>query len=393
MRFFFFVLIAVLTTAHVARPLSQSKSGETAKEVLQKLLEKVNSYERISYNYYRSINYFSESYHSETSGTTFFDFKSSDTTLGFRYQLENEQYNMVYNGAEAFHLNKKEKTIKIYYKPKHRDFASLSLLANSIVTLKRALPAIIEDNEIVKTLTDTSIGNKSYYLASFVLQNKTLSGLGSFDMTTIKRTFFYKIVVDKASYLPLHVIQTNDGEPKDYMLTSFTEFKSNPSIPSELSWYYSTYLNDYKPASQKKLTLIHPNTMALAWQLSFFNSDDSIQLSNLKGNVVLLEFWIKNCGYCIAAVPKLNALLERYKGKKLQVIGINTHDTKDDINNFYKKNQPKFKTVYDNNGKVTTDYGVEAFPTVVLIDKNGVVLYAGSFDQEQLEGLLKASFK
>ena len=225
------------------------------------------------------------------------------------------------------------------------------------------------------------------------MQNKTLSGLGSFDTTTIKRKFFYKIVVDKAGFLPLHIIQTNDAEPKDYMLTSFTDFKSAVNTPSELSWYYSTYLNDYKPASQKQLALIQLNTTAPDWQLIFLNSNDSIRLSNLKGKVVLLEFWIKNCGYCIAAVPKLNALLEKYKGKKFQVIGINTLDTKDDINNFYKKNQPKFKTVYDYNGKVTTGYGVDAFPTIVLIDKNGVVLYAGNFDQEQLDNSLKAALK
>jgi len=147
----------------VTPPEPQRKSNENANEVLQNLLHKLNSYESSSYNYYRSINYFSENYHNETSGTTFLDFKSSDTTLGFRYQLENEQYKMVYNGAESFSLNKKNKTIKINYKPKLSDFASLSFFVNSIVTLKKALPVIIADNELVKTLADTTISNKRYY--------------------------------------------------------------------------------------------------------------------------------------------------------------------------------------------------------------------------------------
>lgn len=393
MKLFAIILTCLFTTIFNAQTLHSQKQDETAVTVLRKLLDKLNSYQTISYHYYRSINYFSEDYHNEANGTTFLDFGSSDEILGSKYQLETEQYKMVFNGAEAFNLNKKEKTIRIYYKPKPTDFASLSLFANSIVTLKKGLPAIIADKEITKTLADTSIAGKSYYLVTFVLQNNTLSGTGTFDKTTIKRTFFYKIVIDKASYLPLQVNQTNDAQPKDYMLTTFTDFQSNASSPSEHSWYYSTYLNEYKPASQKKLTLVQPNTTAVNWQLPSFDSNDSIKLSNLKGNVVLLEFWIKNCGYCIAAVPKLNALLEKYNGKKLQVIGINAQDNKNDINNFYKRTQPKFKIVYDDDGKVTTSYGVDAFPTVVLLDKKGDILYAGSFDQEQLDNLMKSALK
>lgn len=269
----------------------------------------------------------------------------------------------------------------------------LGLFLNSVITLKKALPAIVADNGIVKTLSDTAIGNKKYHLVSLILQNKTLGSLGTFDTATIKKTFFYKIVIDKSSFLPLHIIQTNDAQLKDYQLTSFTNINLNFGNHAELSWYYSTYLTDYKPASEKQLILVRPNTTAHDWGLSSFDSSDSVRLSKLKGKVVLLEFWKKNCGYCIAAVLKLNAIVERYNGKKLQIIGINSHDTKKDINNFYKKNQPKFKTVYDTIGKVTTDYGVEAFPTMVLIDKKGIILYAGSLDLKQLGSLLKRTLK
>ncbi len=392
MRLLATILIFLITAAFNAQPSFQNQSEETATEVLQKLLDKLNSYGTISYHSYRSINYFSENYHNETNGTVFLDFKISDTTLGFRYQLETEQSKLIFNGTESFYLNKKEKTIKINNKPKLADFASLSLFVNSVVTIKKVLPAIIADAAVTKTLTDTPINNRSYHLVSFVLQNKTISGLGNFTPTTIKRNFLYKVAIDKETFLPSLVIQTNDAEPKDYMLTSFTEFKPDVNAPSELSWYYSTYTNDYKPASEKRLTLIKQNTVAPDWQSGYFNNN-SVTLSKLKGNVVLLEFWIKNCGYCIAAVPKVNALIGKHKGEKLQVIGINMHDSKEDMNSFYQRNQPNFKTVYDNNGKITNDYGVEAFPTVVLIDKKGSVLYSGDFDQEQIERLLKMLLK
>ncbi|HKZ67934.1 MAG TPA: TlpA disulfide reductase family protein [Chitinophagaceae bacterium] len=386
------ILIFLLTTAFIARPVYEGKSYKTASEVLQKLSDKINSCRTISYNYYRSINYFSENYHNETTGTTFLDFQSTETILGFKYQLENEQSRMIYNGAESFYLNKKDKTIKINYKPKLSDFTSLSFFVNSIVTLKKALPVLIEDKEIVKTLTDTTIDNKSFHMVSFVLHNKTMSGLGTFSAITLKRDFLYKIIVDKEAFLPLHVIQTNNVEPKDYMITSFSNITSNGNSPSEVSWYYSTYTKDYKPASEKTLVLIKQNTVAPDWRLPYVDNNDSITLSNLKDKVILLEFWIKNCGYCVAAVPKLNSLMEKYKTKKFQIIGINTYDTKEDIDNFYQRTNPIFKTAFDNM-KVTHDYGVQAFPTVVLIDKKGVVLYSGNYDQEQLDKLIKNALK
>lgn len=367
--------------------------SDTTKDVLQKLSEKLNSYKTLSYKYHRSINYVSENYQSETNGTTFLDFNTSNSILGFRYQLENDQYKMIYNGAEAFHLNKKDRTLKVYYKPKLSDFSSISLFVNSIVTLKNALPIIIADDAIQKTLADTTIDNKTHHLVTFVLENKTLSGLGNFDVITLKRNFYYKFIIDKITFLPLLVIQTNNAEPKDYVLTSFTVLRTNADAPSDLSWYYSAYTTEYNPALEKKLALIKPNTLAPDWQLPYFDSNESVSLSKLKGNVVLLEFWIKNCGYCITSVPKLNTLIEKYKDQGLQIVGINRHDTKEDMDFFYRKHQPRFKTVNDNNGKVTVEYGVDAFPTIVLIDKQGTVLFAGSFDDQQIEELIRTALK
>ena len=204
---------------------------------------------------------------------------------------------------------------------------------------------------------------------------------------TLKRDFVYRIIIDKKTFLPLHIIQTNNAEPKDYMLTSFSNIVLNDSGPSDLSWYYSTYISDFKLAAENALVLIKPNTAAPDWELPGFHSNEVRSLSSLKGKVVLLEFWIKNCGYCIAAVPRLNALIEKYNSKKLEVIGINMHDSKEDISSFYQRNNPRFMTVYDKK-KITTDYGVEAFPTVVLIDEKGVVLYSGHYDQDQLDKLI-----
>ena len=329
------ILILLLMTAFIAGAAYQSKAQNTGSDVLQKVSDKLNSCQTISYDYYRSVNAFSEDYHSEISGTTFLDFENADTVLGFKFQLESEQGKTIYNGAESFYLNKKDKTIKISYNPALDDFEPLSFFVNSVVTLKKVLPTLIADKEIAKTLSDTTISNKRFYLVSFVLHDKTITSLGTLSDIILKRDFLYKLIVDEESFLPISIIQTNNAAPKDYLLTSFSNIISSGIDIAEDSWYYSTYTKDYKPASEETLVLIKQNTASPDWQLPLFDSNDTIALSNLKGKVVLLEFWIKNCGYCVAAVPKINALVEKYKAHNFEVIGINSHDTKEEMNSFY----------------------------------------------------------
>ncbi|MEJ7822821.1 MAG: hypothetical protein WKF85_10895 [Chitinophagaceae bacterium] len=107
--------------------------------------------------------------------------------------------------------------------------------------------------------------NETYIpAADFYDKNKSI--LGTFTATTIKRNFLYKIVIEKESFLPLQVIQTNNVELNDYLLTTFSNIATNTNTLPELSWYYSTYTSDYKPASEKTISLIKKNTIAPVWQ-------------------------------------------------------------------------------------------------------------------------------
>jgi len=379
--------------AFITGAVSPGNAQKPADQLLQQLSDKLNNCQTISYHYFRGNHYFSEDYHYETAANTFIDFQSENTILGFKFQLENEEVGLIYNGTESFQLNKKEKTLKTNNKPSLDDFASTSFWVNSLVTLQKVLPVLIADKTLEKTLADTLIGLKHFHLLSFVLQNKTISGLGSFSPITLKRAFLYRLILDKETLLPLQVIQTNDAAPADYMLTSFSDVQINGAAPTELSWYPSTYSNTYQPALDEKILVpIEKNTLAPDWQLPWADTNDSIALHQLKGKVVMLEFWMKNCGHCIEAVPALNALAEKYKNKKFELIGINAHDSKENIQAFYQRTKPNFKTAIDHM-KVTLNYGIQGFPTVVLLDKKGVVLYAGGYDQELLETLIFKALK
>lgn len=382
----------LLTTAFIPTVNESISQNETANSVLQKTYDKLSKIQTLKYDYYREINYKSEDYRAEYGCTKFLDFQNKDSIIGFTFQLDNDQSKQVYNGKEDFFLDKKKKSLKLNSNPNYGDFISLSAFLNSILTLKQAIPSIIRDNDIEKTLKDTTIQDLDYYLVTLTSKNKVLSSFGKFESITIKRDFYYKLFIDKSSFLPKKIIQTNNAEPNDFMLTDFKNISYDIPTPTELSWYYSSYLNDFKILNVKETVTIKAKTKAPIFNLAYVNKKDSLKLSSLKGNIVLLEFWIKNCGYCISAVPKLNSLITKFEKREFKVVGINSEDNNKDIELFYKKNTPVFKTVVGNS-KINEAYGIDAFPTVVLIDKKGVVLYSGNLDIENLQTLIENNLK
>lgn len=367
----------------------QTPNNFTADSILQKMSYELNSLKNISYNYQLELNYTSENYQAKLAGNVYLDFQSKDTIIGLKYQIENEDSKDVFNGTEKFDLNKKDLIINVDNQPKKNAFVSMTFFTNSIITLKNALPAIIANNTIPKTLSDTTLNNTSYYVVGFSFYKKLFTSLGGFFSITLDRNIVYKILVDKRSYLPVQVIQTNSVN-NDFVKTSFTNLNTNAQHPSELSWYYSTYTDKYKPAKQKEIPqLVSVGSIAPDWTLPLYNKNENLSLSKFKGKVILLDFWIKNCGPCIESVPHLNALERKFKDKKFEILSINSYDTKEDISWFCNKHKTTYKVLM--NGKdIAEKYGVPGFPTAILIDKEGKVIYSsGGFNQSKIEELIE----
>ena len=97
----------------------------------------------------------------------------------------------------------------------------------------------------------------------------------------------------------------------------------------------------------------------------------AFRLADLKGKVVVLDFWYRGCGWCIKAMPQLNGLTEDFAGQPVAVLGMNTDEDEADARFVIEKMGLKYPTV---RAKGAADkLGVEGFPTLVVIDKAGVV--------------------
>jgi len=351
---------------------------QRANSVLVKLSEKISSFKNIRYDNTRELNYSSENYRYISKWTGYYDFQSNDTIIGFKYQIDDTTSKQIFNGTERFDLNKKAKTISVNDHPDKSIFNSLQVLYNSIITLRSVLPLLISDNAAIKYVSDTLINNTLYNVISINIGKRRIQNLGlGFDAMTTKSNFIYKIIVAKNSGLPFQVIQTNDLN-SDFIKTVFTNIKTNIATPSELSWYYSTYKNDYKLAGETpKKQLLSKGSLAPQWTLNIYNNNKSISLGQLKGQVILIDFWIKNCGPCIQSVPYLNELQSKFKDKNFTLISINSYDSKQDVHWFCKKYKGNY-TVLLNGKSVAEKYGVSGFPTFVVIDKAGKIIYSNA---------------
>ena len=100
-----------------------------------------------------------------------------------------------------------------------------------------------------------------------------------------------------------------------------------------------------------------------------------VQLSKLKGQVVMINFWASWCGPCRQEFPILDSMYRKYRPMGFTLLGVNVEpDMKDAEEKFLSKIQPvSFPLLMDTRNAVSQLYGVNAMPSTVLVDRKGNV--------------------
>ena len=107
-------------------------------------------------------------------------------------------------------------------------------------------------------------------------------------------------------------------------------------------------------------------------------NSEPLTLKSLHGRVVLIEFWTFGCNNCRNALPRLKEWDTQYRDKGLTIIGVHTPelDRERDINQLRREVAQlgiKYPVVTDQDYTTWKAYGVEAWPTVFVLDKQGRV--------------------
>jgi len=120
-----------------------------------------------------------------------------------------------------------------------------------------------------------------------------------------------------------------------------------------------------------------------------------IRLSDLKGKVIILDFWATWCPPCRAEIPHFVDLYKRYKNKGFQMLGVALDNSMDSVENFKEEYNINYPLLIPN-GKVVKDYGPIAYiPTTFVISSNGYIYkkYIGYNPESTFESDLKTLLK
>jgi len=101
------------------------------------------------------------------------------------------------------------------------------------------------------------------------------------------------------------------------------------------------------------------------------NQGKAIQLSDLRGDVVMINFWASWCAPCRQEMPLLEALYEKYKKIGFTILGVNIDIDINDANKILKVIPVSFPVAYDTKNAVSDLYELGAMPTTVMVDRQG----------------------
>src|SRR5581483_11962635 len=145
------------------------------------------------------------------------------------------------------------------------------------------------------------------------------------------------------------------------------------------------------PMTNETKAAVAPELMGGTW----INSDP-LTLKSLRGRVVVVGFWTFGCYNCRNTLPSVKSWDARYRDKGLTIIGVHTPELQsernlDNVRREVAELGIKYPVVTDNDNAIWNAYGVEAWPTWFVVDKQGRVrgMHVGEGAYDETEQLIK----
>lgn len=106
-------------------------------------------------------------------------------------------------------------------------------------------------------------------------------------------------------------------------------------------------------------------------------SGASMSVSDLKGKVVLIDFWATWCPPCVAELPTVLAAYDKYRAKGFEILGISLDRTEAALRNFVRVQRMPWPQYFDGkvwDTKLSRRYGITSIPTTFLLDREGRIV-------------------
>ena len=99
----------------------------------------------------------------------------------------------------------------------------------------------------------------------------------------------------------------------------------------------------------------------------------AVALADLRGKVVMLDFWASWCAPCREEAPALAQVYGEYQDRGVEFIGVAIWDSHQDARDFGEVFEVPYPAGVDSDGTIAIDYGVKGIPEKIFIDADGVI--------------------
>ena len=404
------LIVLLICVLAIGSTMAQNNNSDEAKSILRLSREKCQSIRQGHYVMEHKMKYMSDKDTEMVRFTCDFRKLPDDTIYGKAFNMlfkpmdeeANWRGHIIYTGREQVWIYDTAAVIqscdqwadKIIAGRHNREFYTP-------LTNKSCYPLPDEehlaDSSYSYSISDAELDGRPCHLARY---RKT-----DFDPDTVFgiNTLLYEVCIwiDKHDYLPIQYNVFFLNEESGDTMTQFEEYRLtafdtvlDPSrltldaIPANLT------LSNFVPYTRPES--LAEGTPAPDWALPTLTGD-TVRLADLRGKVVLLDFFYKSCAPCCAALPGLQRLHEKYKDRGVVLLGIDPIDNpeKDEMADFLAKRGITY-TVLFSDRELSNTYRIGGYPSLFILDRDGKIVkishgYSPTMEEtieEQLQKML-----
>jgi len=248
---------------------------------------------------------------------------------------------------------------------------ALLLMANAYMSLEAYKNVGQTADKVIEFAgNDTSLQAQAYNLKGIALQRQSDGGKDQKKLQEAESAFRQAVTI-KADY----------SEPRYNLGVVLLQQNRDPEGSAELKKYLELAPEQFNSNDARKM-IENPRRAreSFAPDFSVTTVDgEYISLDDLKGKVVLLDFWGTWCPPCVASVPALRDLNKRFsKSENFVLLGISSDGDEDKWREFIGREKMVWPQFLDRQHAVQRAFNVRAFPTYIVLDHEGIIRYRSS---------------
>ncbi len=314
--------------------------------------------------------------------------KDLDDKIGGNHNIwvKSEERQQVYNRKKLMNINHASKSA-IIVNPKEQGYQHYQ--QNNIRSF--ALKYIFEEKVFLDFMTSDKVGNLGLVddenindaLCHVVrIEMKDGSGVSDYVILLKIRKNDFMLVGQEISMKFEGFIQYEKMELNDIKLNkdvSDAYFDLEKNTPQQFE------IIEYVKEEKKEIKLLEKGVEVPS--LNGLNlRGEKVTWADFEGEIIVLDFWFKQCYPCRKSIPDLQFIQEKYKDKGVTVLGVNVEDDSDLIKAYVKEHSITYPNI-EASAAMAESYQVPYFPTIYIIGSDGKIVagFAGYGDDLRMD--------